>query len=282
MNPMPLSPPAEARLDADFLRRWPLPVDARCDKKRRGTVLVIGGSPTTPGAVLLAGIAALRAGAGRLQLATDAAIAPQLAVVAPEAMVIAYEGDTFEHLLATASSVVLGPGLLDDATANDLVATALAHVPADVPLIVDALALKAWGTLAPRGRAHVVLTPNHEEVEELIDTDAEDGDRVAATSLTATVASFGRVALPDGRVFVDPSSPPGLGTSGSGDVLAGIIGGLAARSGDGPRSAAWGLFVHGAAAHRLGRRVAPSGYLARELADEVAPALSEIERSVEN
>ncbi|MCW2748704.1 MAG: carbohydrate kinase, partial [Nocardioidaceae bacterium] len=70
-----------------LLRGWPLP-EPDGGKKTRGTVLVIGGSRFTPGAVLLAGVAALRAGAGRLQLATTQSSAPALSIAVPEAKVI--------------------------------------------------------------------------------------------------------------------------------------------------------------------------------------------------
>lgn len=283
MSPTPPSPPAEERLDAAFLRRWPLPDDTADDKKARGTVLIVGGSTATPGAIVLAGIAALRAGGGRLQLATDAEVVASLAVAVPEASVVPYGGERFEQQLADADAVVLGPGLVDRGRVTELVASVLDHVPPAMPIVVDALALGPWCEGTKGSRRHVVLTPNREELSELAGGGDDDDapDRAVATDRGVTVACFGRVALPDGRLLVDPSSPPGLGTSGSGDVLAGIIGGLAARTGDGGQAAAWGLFVHGAAAHRLGQRIAPSGYLARELADEVAPAIAEIGRPVE-
>src|SRR5918912_3825479 len=70
-----------------LLRDWPLPPPGE-DKRDRGSVLVVGGAARTPGAVLLAGLAALRAGAGKLQLAVAAAAAPALAVAVPEALVL--------------------------------------------------------------------------------------------------------------------------------------------------------------------------------------------------
>jgi ADP-dependent NAD(P)H-hydrate dehydratase len=73
-------------LDAEALRAWPLPIDDDGDKYSRGTVLIIGGSITTPGAVLLAGRAALRMGAGRLQIATAAEAALHVAIALPDAV----------------------------------------------------------------------------------------------------------------------------------------------------------------------------------------------------
>src|SRR4051812_48061616 len=69
-----------------LLRGWPLPPPGE-DKHDRGSVLVVGGAARTPGAAMLAGLAALRAGAGKLQLAVAAAVAGPLAVAVPEALV---------------------------------------------------------------------------------------------------------------------------------------------------------------------------------------------------
>ena len=88
--------------------------------------------------------------------------------------------------------------------------------------------------------------------------------------------SFECVAAADGRVWIDPCEVRGLGTSGAGDVLAGVAGGLAARCGDAAQAACWAAVTHRRAAQRLSRSVAPIGYLARQLADEVAPALAEL------
>ena len=87
--------------------------------------------------------------------------------------------------------------------------------------------------------------------------------------------SFGRVAAADGRVWIDPDEVRGLGTSGAGDVLAGVVGGLAARCGDAAQAACWAAVRTGwpRSAVPIGR---PVGYLARELADEVAAALAEL------
>ncbi|MBV8914767.1 MAG: NAD(P)H-hydrate dehydratase, partial [Acetobacteraceae bacterium] len=71
-----------------LLRANPLPTPGEGDKDARGGVLVVGGSLAVPGAILLAGVSALRAGAGRLRLATCRSIAPHLGLVLPEALVL--------------------------------------------------------------------------------------------------------------------------------------------------------------------------------------------------
>ena len=275
MSPTPPSPRAERRLDRDLLRSWPLPSDEEQDKRGRGTVLVVGGSAVTPGAVLLAATAALRVGAGRLQIATAPEVVTPLAVAMPEALVVAWDGPDLGELLACADAVAIGPGLPDDGSAADLLALAASRAPATAPMVVDAVALRALARGLGGERAHLVLTPNREELAELVDTD-DDPARAAAVRYGASVVCFERVVTPEGDVYVDDHAVPGLGTSGAGDVLAGAVAGLAARCGDGPRAAVWGAATHLHAARRLARRIGPVGYLARELAAELAPALASL------
>ena len=280
------SPPAESSaaespLDVEYLRSWALPDDGDGDKRRRGTVLVVGGSEQTAGGALLAGRAALRVGAGRLQLATDRSVRSALAVTVPEARVLAYDDrDALAALVRVADAVVMGPGLLDRSLVAELLALVVDQ--ATGPVVVDAAALGAVASVSadrPGGRSFpVVLTPNREELQELLAGEAPARPESAAASrFGATVASFGRVAAPDGRVWCASFPVRGLGTSGSGDVLAGAVGGLAARTGEGVQSACWATALHRMAGARLAARIAPLGYLASELADELAPTLAAVE-----
>jgi NAD(P)H-hydrate repair Nnr-like enzyme with NAD(P)H-hydrate dehydratase domain len=92
----------------------------------------------------------------------------------------------------------------------------------------------------------------------------------------AVVTMHGDVATSDGRRWTGGPGSLGLGTSGSGDVLAGLIGGLGARCRESAQAACWGTYLHGAAGERLARRIGPIGYLARELADEAPCVLAEL------
>ena len=113
------------------LRQMPLPDPGDGDKRARGNVLIIGGSRDVPGAALLAGVGALRAGAGRLQIATCASNASALAVSLPEALVSGLtetpSGDidagaikSLEPLLERADCVLLGCGLNDGPELSEL------------------------------------------------------------------------------------------------------------------------------------------------------------------
>lgn len=282
------SPPAEILLDRALLGGWPMAAGERGDKHERGTVVIVGGSRGTPGAVLLAGTAALRMGAGRLQIATAPEVVDSLAVAVPEALVVGLDADDREPLaalVAGADAVVVGPGLADLEEASELVALTLEQARPDAVIIVDALAIEAL----PAHRSQLVqrpgqliVTPNRQELESLLESllqgcgGVERPELAVSTAYRLTVVCFGRVAGPDGRSWVDPVGVTGLGTSGAGDVLAGAAGGAGSRCHDAVQAACWATLCHRLAATRLAATVAPVGYLARELADELAPALAEL------
>ena len=268
MNPTPPSLPAEL---LDGLRAYPMPAVAHEDKHGRGTTLIVGGSVATPGAVLLAGRAALRAGAGRLRIITAPEVSVAVAVAVPEARVGTWAD--LHELADDADAVVIGPGLLDDDIACDVLTT-VADQRDPVPVVVlDALAIGAidadlGARLALRDR--LVLTPNAAELHQLSgDRDPHISAPRVAQHLRAAVVSFDVVAAPNGAVWVDPIEVVGLGTSGAGDVLAGIVGGFAATARDATTAACWGGAVHRRAAQLVASRIGPLGYLASDLAEAV-------------
>jgi len=291
---MPKSPPADRAtvesevLDADTLRRWPMPDANRADKYTRGTVLVVGGSRTTPGAVLLAGIAALRMGAGRLRMATDESVATHVAVAVPEAMVIGLpasaDGLSMSDELAGETrdldALVVGPGMAGSPPTK-LLGELCGQISENTLLVVDALALGAFAELEPELRNLVaertIMTPNRQEAAGIAELPQdEDPWRVleaGSRKSGAVLTSFGVVQAPDGRSWGVDRPSIGLGTSGAGDVLAGLVGGAAARCGDPLQAALWGTFAHMEASRRVGRHMAPVGYLARELLDHVPLSL---------
>ena len=269
-----------------LLREWGLP-DPGDSKKSRGQVIVVGGSRSTPGAVLLAGEAALRVGAGRLGMLVPPAAEPGLGTVMPEAAVLLLParasdpiGDDVADELESADAVLIGPGFDDpDQTRGTLLAVA---EPGMKCLILDAFAL---GVLPDFPREDLpealILNPNHEEAGILLGRDLSD-DPVAdllelARRFDAVVNCYGVIAAPDGSVWQVGDGGAGLGTSGSGDVLAGAITGFAARGVEPSHAAVWGSWTHARAGDRLTER-AGIGFLARELAAELAPALTDAMR----
>lgn len=242
---------------AAVLRDWPLPrLDDSADKKGRGKVDVVGGAVSTPGAVILAGLAALRVGAGTLHITTVPETCVSVAVTVPEAMVE-------PQVSAGADAYVVGPGVLD---AGDLVARVLKD-SGEARLVIDAACLAELPDGLPEG---TVLTPNRKELESL------GGDPArAARALGAVVLTHGAVAAPDGRLWRDEVGTPALGTSGSGDVLAGVVGGLLARGAEPEQAAVWAQYLHGRAAQR--RAPATLGILARDLLDELPLLLADLD-----
>jgi hydroxyethylthiazole kinase-like uncharacterized protein yjeF len=276
-----------------LLRQWRLP-DPQGSKEARGTVLVVGGSRFTPGAVLLAGVAALRAGAGRLQLAVTESTAPALSIAVPEAKVVglpetdggSVAGDVPQHLLdlvAGCDVVAIGPGLDNVEETSALLGRVLGAAGPQTALVLDAYALGALSKqpdlLADRGQ-RVVLTPNLTEAAYLLDR--EPGDDLAAEAVRlaerygAVVSMYGHIANPEGRCWVEESGDAGLGTSGSGDVRAGIVTGLLARGADPAQAACWGAFAHAVSGQRLAPRFGRTGFLARELVDEIAYTIATV------
>jgi ADP-dependent NAD(P)H-hydrate dehydratase len=265
------------------LRDWALP-GAGSSKNSRGRVVVAGGSASTPGAVILAGLAALRVGAGVLALAVAESVAAPVAVTVPEASVVGLpqldgrpDDGALHGAVEGASAVLVGPGLDDPDAAESLVRAVIDATDESTSLALDAFALGVLPGLdtVDRIAGRSVLTPNPKEAARLLEVeDVEDRDEPEVADRIAkrfgAVVSFqSTVAAPDGRRWSVPTGHAGLGTSGSGDVLAGAVAGLLARGADPAQAACWGTFLHGTAGDRLASRVGRLGFLARELVDEL-------------
>jgi ADP-dependent NAD(P)H-hydrate dehydratase len=294
---MPRSTLDPTLVTTEELRGWRLPEPAG-DKNTRGSILVIGGSAETAGAVLLAAEAAMRAGAGKLQVATAASVARLAAAALPEALVRALPetdagairadaADSVRDLVEAADAVLMGPGMTDTEQTREFVARLLPH--RDGPVALDALGLAAVtadGTCLHHLGGRAVLTPNPMELAHTLHVDE---DRVEENPADATLDLAGRakavvglggvtswVASPDGRLWRDDSGAAGLGVSGSGDVRAGITGGLLARGAEPAQAAVWAAYLHGRCGERLSSSVGRLGFLARELPPEIPRAYAEI------
>lgn len=278
------------QLDEGWLRAHPLPQpDEASDKNARGRVLVVGGAEFVPGALRLTGEAALRAGAGKLQMATVRSAAMSLGVLIPEAAMIALPAQEDGEIAAGAAelltdnvancdALILGPGMSASDETDELVAAILSMAKQSAAIVLDAAAMTSARNLQPliaRHEGRVILTPHHGEMAVLT---GEDADRIAADPVAVAwgvakqfhavvVLKGGQsvVAGPDGTCLLHEGGCVGLATGGSGDVLAGIIGGLAARGSSPIRAAAWGSWVHGRAGRELAAQIGPIGFLAREL-----------------
>lgn len=263
-----------------LLHDWPLSTPEG-DKHSRGTVLVVGGAAATAGAVLLAGHAALRSGAGILQLCCAPPVATALAVQMPEARVVAW--DELDAQLEGVDAVLVGPGLDDVDHALDLLRRVATGAP-DADLVVDAYALGGLShepaMLHGRNRPPV-LTPNTTEAAVLSGAaelgDLEEAAADLARRYRAVVSVHGHTATPDGERWREEGGDIGLGTAGSGDVLAGLVAGLLARGAEPAQAACWAVHVHAAAGQRLAARLGRTGFLARELAADAPLVLASLQ-----
>lgn len=272
-----------AALAQAWLRRHPLPdPHSTRDKEDRGRVLVVGGSAKVPGAVLLAGKAALHAGAGKLHIATAHPVAESLAITLPEAMVSPVPANARGELralpaairtaVARTDALLVGPGMAPGRTADALAAALLQRSTA--ACVVDAGAIGTALRSLPDG-VDCIVTPHAGEMAAATGLAREvveaAPDRVAldfAQAFRCIVVMKGvptYIATPDGELLRFCVRAPGLGTSGSGDALAGIITGLLARGTSALAAAGWGVWLHGQAGLQLGRDVGAVGYLARDI-----------------
>lgn len=286
----------------DLLRGWALPqpddgagaVEGR-GKEIRGSVLVAGGSVEVPGAIILAGIAALRAGAGKLQIATCRDVAPAIAIAIPEARVLGLAQsqsgdidpsacDSLANAIKAVPAALVGPGMLDITAVQELMGRLLPRVTGTA-LALDAGALAAVSADAAALHhldGNAVLTPHTAEIALMLGIDEDEVTRdplkvarhAAAITRSVVVLKGAQtyVAAPDGAMYCYSDGSIGLATSGSGDTLAGVVAGLLARGVEPVQAAVWAVYLHGSAGHMLTRRMGKLGFLARELLAEL-PAL---------
>jgi NAD(P)H-hydrate epimerase len=249
-----------------------------------GHVLVVGASVGKAGAAAMAGMSALRAGAGLVTVATPRSMLPVVAGFAPEIMTIpmaegpngaigpsAMDDAAFQEGLQRATVLAVGPGISRLDSAPDSVRRLVSQTT--VPLVLDADGLNAF-----EGRAHeiagqgriLVLTPHPGEMSRLLGVKTSDvqKDRVELARRFAREHGvylvlkgyLTVVATPTGRIWINTQGNPGMATGGTGDILTGIIAGLLAQHPQQPETCVIaGVFLHGA-----------SGTLARDQMGEMS------------
>ncbi len=279
-------------LDGDWRAAHPLPnIESGVDKNSRGRVLLVGGARFVPGALALTGEAVLRAGAGKLQMATVEAVALALGVLVPEAAMvglpmredgeIAHEGvAVLADLVPQCDVLLVGPGMSATSETGLLVQGLLSLSPPVLLLDAGALTCADPGKLATAAaKLPLVLTPHHGEMARLIGCDPQaitDNPPAMLADLVQRTGAF--VALKGPETWIaGPGTPilhftggcPGLGVGGSGDVLAGIVGGLIARGTSPFVAIAWGVALHGAAGQLTASEIGTIGFLARELLPQI-------------
>ncbi|MDR2674769.1 MAG: NAD(P)H-hydrate dehydratase [Opitutaceae bacterium] len=277
------------------------------DKRDYGHLFIVGGSRGCPGAVLMAALAALRSGAGLVTVFVPETLAAACAARAPEAMWVAWpetpggglapEGaHLFRERAARATALLAGPGLGREAETLALAAD-LAKISA-VPLVLDADALRP--SIVGAGAAPRILTPHAGEFARIAGTgdDAKGANpksqnpksqknlkfqnpkfqKTAGAGAVVVVLKGPVTRIDDGGATVLHSlfGGPVLARGGSGDLLAGLIGGLLAQTPAQPLLAACrGAVWHGLAADRLARAQGQRAVNITRLLDHLAGVLRE-------
>ncbi|MGQ9780253.1 MAG: NAD(P)H-hydrate dehydratase [Bacillota bacterium] len=270
------------------------PKDAH--KGLAGRVLGIGGSPGLTGAPFLAARGALRAGAGLVTVLLPAGLPwvekPAEVMLAtlpagPEGGFAPEAAEALGPWLARADVLAFGPGLGQGPGARALLATVAARWRGPLILDADGLNLLA-GALELVSGEHGpwVLTPHPGEMARLVGTTVAEvqADRVGhaerqAAAWRAVVVLKGVptvVAEPDGRTWLNPTGHPAMATGGMGDVLTGVIAGLAAQGMDPAAAAVAGVYLHGLAGEIAAAARGGVGILAGEVADAVPAAMGKV------
>lgn len=256
--------------------------DPAAHKGDSGHVGIIGGFEGKEGAAVLAGLGALRGGAGLVTWSRPGEGGGAVERP-PELMLSDLRGGLDPRL----SVLVVGPGLGTDTLAAEALALALASTR---PLVLDADALNLWAATTERTAlpSGTVLTPHPAEAGRLlaVGTAEIQADRgAAATRLAkatgAVVVLKGActvVAAPGAPSVIVPISEPVLAAGGTGDVLAGLIGALRAQGLAPMDAAVCGAFVHGLAGRRLAATCPAGGVLASEVAHAAAEVLGDLSR----
>jgi NAD(P)H-hydrate epimerase len=263
--------------------------DPEGHKGTHGHLAIVAGARGKTGALILAARAAMRAGAGLVTVGCASGLQAQVAgaLVEPMTAILPDDGAgglafadpaPYRELLDGKDAVLAGPGMGTTPERQELVRWLVRD--AGLPLVLDADALNCLAAMpGVRAAGPLVLTPHPGEMARLVgrDTTAVQADRPAAAR--ALAAELGAVvvlkgartltARPDGRLWINLSGNAGLGSGGTGDVLAGVIGSLLAQGYQADEAARLGVFLHGAAADRVAAVRGTTGMIASDVIDEM-------------
>lgn len=270
------------------------PRAAAAHKGNFGHALVFAGAPTTEGAALMALQGALRAGAGLVSLALSETAAQTHRHCPLEVMIRQrLPGESLlsycESLTQFATSFVMGPGMGLTETSKELLSTLLSVARVPLCLDADALTLLAQEpALGTNIQAPLVITPHPKEMARLHGCSVEDvqnnriqvAQHIAAKHRCTVVLKGAGTVIADaqGQVFVIDAGNPGMAKGGTGDVLAGIIGGLLAQ-GYSPTSAACaGALLHAAAGDEAARKLSQTAMIATDLLQAMGTVLAQWQR----
>jgi ADP-dependent NAD(P)H-hydrate dehydratase / NAD(P)H-hydrate epimerase len=292
----PDTPAAAVLSDADIREILPQ-TGPGADKRGRGVILVLAGSPGMSGAPTMVARGALATGVGLLTVATSQRVRDIVAPTVPEALTLGLPDDDPDAAFALVAEraqevdvLAIGPGLGHDDAVAALVRRLVREV--DAPIVLDADGLNVYrgdgDALADHATAQLVCTPHAREFARLLGKDADDvwPNRIvtvaeAARRWRATVVAKGPgtiIESPAGRTWINATGTSALATGGTGDVLTGMIASALA-SGAQPAAVAAAVHVHGLAGQIAAARGTPRSVSAMDVAAAIPAALASLEQS---
>src|SRR5271168_2478851 len=283
----------------------PLEREASGHKGTYGHVLVVAGSKGKTGAAVMAGISALRSGAGLVTVATPESCVPIVASFHPELMteplpetdaqtisLRSFDYGRFDALLADKTVLALGPGISTHPETQEFVQAVVRDC--SLPIILDADGLNAFSRrmqhLRSRRWPNLAVTPHPGELARMLGRSTpEVQSRRLESALESAVTSGAMVILkgsrtilaaPDGRSWFNGTGNPGMATGGTGDTLTGILAGLTAQFGteDWPRVLSLGVYLHGLAGDRAAEEQGQQGMIATDLIRHIGPVFRRLKQ----
>jgi len=264
-------------------------------KFKSGVVVVAGGARGLTGAPTMAALAAMRTGAGYVQVAVPASTEPTFDLKLMEAMTHGLPEDDGAHVPAGADQVlslcekagalVLGPGIGRTDGALEWAREVARRAP--VPVLIDADGLNAHAgrleSLRDR-KAPTVLTPHEGELGRLLEIDSDDVQAARLACARDAAARSGSivvlkgddtiVVMPDGTAAVSGGATPALATAGTGDVLSGLAGALLAKGMEPFEAAAAGVLAHARAGRVAAGRIGANHVIAGDVIDAIPEAMA--------
>jgi NAD(P)H-hydrate epimerase len=288
-------------IDENIVRKVLPSYDVQTHKGTRGRLIIVAGSTGFTGAATLCAWGAQRSGAGLVTVACPESLNPILEIKLTEPMTVPVpevEGGFLSvralgrilTLASKANAFVLGPGIGRHHETVQLLRDLLLKVT--VPMVVDADALfllAGQRDLFKSARVPIIVTPHPGEAAGLLKTSISDvesrrtavAEQIAREYNVVTVLKgpWTVIAHPQKGVRLNPTGTRALGTAGTGDVLAGMIGGLLAQRLQPWDAATAGVFLHGLAGQRAEKRFGPDGLMAGDILPEIPRVLRRVRRT---
>lgn len=257
-------------------------------KGTKGTLVVCGGSYGMAGAVIFSARAAMRSGAGIVNLVIPDSIYPIVATAVPEAVCtpltenkkFLFEDSCCENILKKANAVVIGPGMGNNEHTEKFLNNILSKT--DVPTVIDADGLNILAdklSLLKNFGSKVIVTPHPGEMARLLNTDVKsvEENRIKCAEdfslkfgvITVLKGAYTVIATPSGKCYINTTGCSGMATAGSGDMLAGMIGAFLANGTDMETSAVSAVCLHGVAGERAAGRLGIRGVIVSDMIEQL-------------